>query len=154
MVMALKIKRNEWLFLLACLGLGILAEISFLHGRVGVSYLVFIAGFYTVLFLRFQLEFNHRRIGLLFTAAIWVLSGSYLLYDNEFFYFLNLLVIPILVFSHIVLITSPNTFKWSTPGFITLMREKLKNGLTYGLAFCNGVYNSIFQKLIEQSSQF
>src|SRR5690625_1173436 len=113
MVTAKKIGRNEWLFLLACLGLGVLAEVSFLHGRIGVSYLVFIAGFYTVLFLRFQLRFNHRRIGLLFTAAIWVLSGSYLLYDNEFFYFLNLFVIPILMFAHIVLITSPNTFKRS-----------------------------------------
>src|SRR5690625_3808479 len=91
MILTAKISRNEWLFLLACLGLGVLAEVSFLHGRIGVSYLVFIAGFYTVLFLRFQLRFNHRRIGLLFTAAIWVLGGSYLLYDNEFFYFLNLL---------------------------------------------------------------
>lgn len=151
--MDVRIKKNEWLFLLACLGLGILAEASFLHGKIGISYLVFIAGFYTVLFLRFRLEFNHRRIGLLFTAAIWVLSGSYLLYDNEFLYALNLLVIPILVLSHIVLITSPNTFKWDTPGFITLIMTKLQDGIKHSLEFCNRVYKSIFKKMDEKTSQ-
>src|SRR5690625_2812135 len=153
MVTAKKIGRNEWLFLLACLGLGVLAETSFLHGRIGVSYLVFIAGFYTVLFLRFQLRFNHRRIGLLFTAAIWVLSGSYLLYDNEFFYFLKFFIIPILMFAHIVLITSPNTFKWNTPKFIIFMQEKLHSGITYSLEFCNRVYKLLFKNMDDQVSQ-
>ena len=153
MILTAKISRNEWLFLLACLGLGVLAEVSFLHGRIGVSYLVFIAGFYTVLFLRFQLRFNHRRIGLLFTAAIWVLGGSYLLYDNEFFYFLNLFVIPILMFAHIVLITSPNTFKWNTPKFIIFMQEKLHSGITYSLEFCNRVYKLLFKNMDDQVSQ-
>lgn len=151
--MNVRIKKNEWLFLLACLGLGILAEASFLHGKIGISYLVFIAGFYTVLFLRFQLDFNHRRIGLLFTAAIWVLSGSYLLYDNELLYGLNLLVIPILVLSHIVLITSPNTFKWDTPRFITLIMKNLQDGIKHSLEFCNRVYKSIFKNMDEKTAQ-
>src|SRR5690625_4070051 len=151
--MDVQIKRNEWLFLLACLGLGILAEASFLHGKIGISYLVFIAGFYTVLFLRFRLEFNHRRIGLLFTTAVCVLSGSYLLYDNEFLYTLNLLVIPVLVLSHIVLITSPNTFKWDTPGFITLIMTKLQDGIKHSLEFCNRVYKSIFKNMDEKTAQ-
>src|SRR5690625_776237 len=85
-MMSEKVKQKEWLFLLACFGLGVLAEISFLHGRVGISYPIFIAGFYLVIFLRYRLAFNHRRIGLLLMLVIWILSGSYLFYDNDFFH--------------------------------------------------------------------
>lgn len=110
-MMVIEESRQEWSFLFVCIGLGILAELSFLHGRVGVSYLVFILGFYLVTFLRFKLSFNHRRIGLLLMSAIWVLSANFLFYDIYFFHSLNTLLIPILVFTHIVLITSPSTFK-------------------------------------------
>src|SRR5690625_1780766 len=102
-VMKINITRKDWLFLIACIGLGILAELSFLHGRVGLSYLVFISGFYLVVFLRFRLSFNHRRIGLLFMVVIWILSGSYLFYDNQLFHNLNLLLFLILFFFFIVL---------------------------------------------------
>src|SRR5690625_5307412 len=97
-VMKINITRKDWLFLIACIGLGILAEVSFLHGRVGLSYLVFISGFYLVVLLRFRLSFNHRRIGLLFMVVIWILSGSYLFYDNYLFYNLILLFFSVLIF--------------------------------------------------------
>src|SRR5690625_3582194 len=126
--MSEKVTQKEWFVLLACFGLGVLAEICFLHGRVGVSYLVFISGFYVVIFLRYRLSFQHRRIGLLLMVAIWILSGTYLFYDNDFFHHLNLLVIPILVFSHVVLITRPNTFTWDTPRFVLQVVNKLLTG--------------------------
>src|SRR5690625_4293777 len=119
-------QQRKGLFLLLCLGVGLLAEISFLHGEVGISYLVFVTGFYMVFFLRYKFAFHHRRIGLLFTLAIWLLSGSYLLYDNQTFYRLNFIVIPLLMLAHIVLITSPKTFKWNTPRFFRLMILKIK----------------------------
>src|SRR5690625_7713339 len=109
-VMKVNITKNDWLFLLACIGLGVLAEVSFLHGRIGLSYLVFISVFYLVVFLRFRLSFNHRRIGLLFMAVIWILSGSYLFYDNYFFYNFNLLLIFCLIFFHIFFMTSTYIF--------------------------------------------
>src|SRR5690625_6833197 len=64
-------RRDVW-FLIVCLGLGFLAEYSFLHGIVGVSYPIFLAGFYIVVFLRFKYSFHHRRIGLLLMVCIWI----------------------------------------------------------------------------------
>src|SRR5690625_4314245 len=116
--MKVNITKNDWLFLLTCIWLGVLAVLSFLHVSIGLSYLLFISVFYLVVFLRFRLSFNHRRIGLLFMAVIWILSGSYLFYDNHLFHNLNLLLIPVLIFSHIVLMTSPNIFNCNTSRFI------------------------------------
>lgn len=152
-MMVQHIRRKDWLFLLACLGLGMLAEASFLHGRIGVSYLIFIAGFYLVLFLRFRLSFNHRRIGLLFMVAIWILSGSYLLYANELFYILNLIIIPILVFSHIVLITSPNTFEWDTPKFMLRLITKLQLGKKYSISFVRRAFKGLFKNMNDRTTQ-
>jgi len=152
-VMKVNITKNDWLFLLACIGLGVLAEVSFLHGRIGLSYLVFISVFYLVVFLRFRLSFNHRRIGLLFMAVIWILSGSYLFYDNHLFHNLNLLLIPVLIFSHIVLMTSPNTFKWNTPRFINLLMTKLREGRQYVAAFANASFNGLFKNANKKTAQ-
>src|SRR5690625_6094617 len=76
---------RDWLFLFLSLGLGFLAEISFLHGTIGLSYLLFISGFYIVFFYRFRLAFQHRRIELLFIASIWLLSLCYVLSYNQLF---------------------------------------------------------------------
>lgn len=151
--MDVKTKRNDWLFLLVCLGLGILTEISFFHGSIGVSYLVFIAGFYAVVFLRFRFLFTHRRIGLLVMVAIWLLAASYLLYDNTLFQSLNLLLIPTLVFFHIVLITSPNKLEWSTPAFVIQLVDKLKQGVKYSSSFCNEAFKRTFKNMSEQTAQ-
>ncbi|MFC4024660.1 DUF4153 domain-containing protein [Oceanobacillus longus] len=151
--MEIQVNQKDILFLLVCLGLGILTEISFFHGKIGLSYPVFITGFYFVLFLRFRLTFNHRRIGLLLMGAIWVLAGGYLFYDNEFFHQLNLLIIPILVFFHIVLITSPNEFRWSKPEFMTLLTMKFQEGMQYSSAFCKGIFKGIFKNMNEQETQ-
>ena len=124
-------KTREWLFLIACLGLGILAEISFFHGTIGVSYLIFITAFYALLFTRFRFSFEHRRIGLLLMIGIWILSASYLIYDSALFYFLNLLVIPAVVFFHIVLITSPKQLNWSKLSFVKLVTGKLLDAMDY-----------------------
>ncbi|MGJ9460575.1 DUF4153 domain-containing protein [Oceanobacillus sp. CF4.6] len=150
--MEIHIKQKDLLFLLGCLGLGILAEISFFHGKIGLSYPVFITGFYLVLFLRFRLSFNHRRIGVLLMVVIWILAGGYLLYDNDFFHVLNLLIIPVLVFFHIVLITSTNRFRWSKPEFITLLTTKLQEAIEYNAAFCKWILNKTFKNMNEQTA--
>lgn len=147
------IKKNEWLFMLSCLGLGILAEISFFHARIGVSYLVFLTGFYLVVFVRFRLGFNHRRIGLLIMGCIWLLAASYLLYDNAFFYLLNIVVIPFLVLFHVVLITSPGNLKWGKPAFLVRMVAKIGWGAAYSIQFCNRLFNQVFQNTDESTSQ-
>lgn len=151
--MDINIGKKDWLFLMLCFGLGLLAEMSFLHGRIGLSYLIFISAFYAVAFFRFRLSFNHRRIGLLFMVVIWILSGSYLLYDHELFYSLNLLIIPVLVFSHIVLITRPNTFKWNTPHFIVFLIETLQEAGKYNSAFWNAVFKKLFKHTNKNTAQ-
>lgn len=125
-------RRKTLLFLLICLILGGLAEISFLHGVIGISFPIFIAVFYIVLYFRFGFTFTHRRIGLLLMVVIWLLSASYLFYDNELFYGLNLLAIPVLVFVHIVLITTPNHMDWISIPFFHRLVEKMSNALKYG----------------------
>lgn len=121
-------------FLLVCIALGILAEICFFHGRIGISFLIFIVCFYIVFFFRFKFAFQHRRIGLLLTVVIWSLAGSYFLNDHQLFYQLNLIIIPFLMFSHIVLITSPKEFQWSTPHFVALLKVKFIKALEKNIA--------------------
>lgn len=147
------IKKNEWLFVLSCLGLGILAEISFFHARIGISYLVFLTGFYLVVFVRFRQGFNHRRIGLLVMGCIWLLAASYLLYDNALFYLLNIVVIPFLVLFHVVLITSPGNLKWGKPAFVRRMVAKIGQGVAYSSQFSGRVFKLVFRDMDESTSQ-
>src|SRR5690625_6772841 len=93
------------LILLISFGLAILTEVSFFHGRIGISYPIFILAFYIVVFFRFKFAFQHRRIGLLLMVSIWILSANYLFYVIFFFYLLNILFIPMLIFIYIVLFT-------------------------------------------------
>jgi len=101
-IMSLKAKQNEKLFILLCFALGILVELSFFHGMIGVSYLIFITAFYSVLFYRFRFSFEHRRIGLLLMVGIWIMTANYLFYDSTVFRFFNSILIPIIVFFQIV----------------------------------------------------
>lgn len=129
--MSLRTKQKDWLFLLACLGLGILAEVSFFHGRIGISYIIFIVAFYLVFFLRFRFSFEHRRIGILLMVGIWILAGSYLFFDSTLFRYLNILLIPAIVFFQIVLITSPGKLNWSKLSFVRLVTGKLLDAFEY-----------------------
>jgi hypothetical protein len=131
----MKTKQREWSFIVACLLLGVVAEISFFHGRIGVSYIIFATAFYTVLFARFRFSFEHRRIGLLLMAGIWVLTSSFLLFDSTVFYYLNILLIPLVVFFQIVLITSPARLNWGKLSFIRLVTGKLLDALEYLLNY-------------------
>lgn len=139
------ITKNEGLFLIACIALGWLAEISFMHGRIGVSYPLFILGFYVVFFLRYRLDFHHRRIGMLMMVAIWMLASTFVFYDNDAFHTLNILIIPILVFSHIVLITRPNTYTWETPKFIAQLLITFNKGIQHSGGFIVKLFQLLFK---------
>ncbi|WP_217586108.1 DUF4153 domain-containing protein [Lentibacillus saliphilus] len=121
-------------FMIMCLGLGLLAEQSFFHGYVGISFLVFITGFYSVLFAKVRLSFTNRRIGLLLMGSIWLLAASFAVYDTVLFRQLNMLLIPTLIFVHVVTITSPNEIQWSKLSFITLLLKKLKEICIYAFS--------------------
>ncbi|WP_084710674.1 DUF4153 domain-containing protein [Ornithinibacillus californiensis] len=147
-------RQKSLLFLMVCLGLGILAELSFFHGTIGISYPIFIAVFYAVLYLRFGFKFSHRRIGLLLMVMIWVLSASFLFYDNEFFYLLNIMGIPILVFIHIVLITTPNQVDWISLTFFNRVIQKIGQTFSYIKRYIKlALKRSLFKQLSKETTQ-
>lgn len=144
--MSLRTKQKDWLFLLACLGLGILTEVSFFHGRIGISYIIFIAAFYLVFFLRFRFSFEHRRIGILLMVGIWILAGTYLFFDSTVFRYLNILLIPVVVFFQIVLITSPGKLNWSKLSFVRLVTGKLLDAFEYLTHYLSVIARKIMRK--------
>ncbi|MCL6570509.1 MAG: DUF4173 domain-containing protein [Bacillus sp. (in: Bacteria)] len=131
-----KIGKLEWVFLIFCLLLGILAEEAFFRGEIGISYFVFISAFYAVFFWRYRrFTFSHQRLGYLIICSIWLLSASYFLNDNILFYTLNILVIPGLVIFHLVLVTSPKNFKWNQLAFVTYLFGRIIESLKYNVKF-------------------
>ncbi|WHY79588.1 DUF4173 domain-containing protein [Neobacillus sp. WH10] len=134
--METKINKMDWLFLFICLLLGILAEESFFRGQIGISYIVFVMVFYSVFYWRFRrFSFSHQRFGYLVLCCIWLLTVSYFLNDNILFYALNIIVIPSLVIFHIVLITSPKSFRWSQLAFVSYLFSRMLNAFKYNAFF-------------------
>jgi hypothetical protein len=134
--MELKMEKQDWLFLLLCLLLGVAAEEAFFRGQIGVSYLAFIAVFYGLFFWRFRkFSFSHQRFGYLILIVIWLLAASYYLYDINALHILNLLVIPALVIFHLALITAPQKMPWNNLNFIAYALLRLGSGLRYSLLF-------------------
>ncbi|QCJ42243.1 DUF4173 domain-containing protein [Bacillus sp. S3] len=134
--MVTNIGKKDWIFLVLCLALGILAEESFFHGQIGISYIVFVVAFYLVFYWRsHRFSFSHQRFGYLVLCCIWLLSASYFLNDNMLFYALNTMVIPGLIIFHLVLITSPKSFRWSQPAFVIFLLTRLLEAIKYNAAF-------------------
>ncbi|MFJ7727608.1 DUF4153 domain-containing protein [Neobacillus sp. NPDC097160] len=134
--METKIGKMDWIFLFLCLLLGILAEESFFRGQIGISYIVFIIAFYAVFYWRYhRYAFSHQRFGYLVLCCIWLLSVSYFLNNNMLFYALNIIVIPGLVIFHLVLVTSPKSFQWSQPAFVSYLFSRLLDALKYNAVF-------------------
>ncbi|WP_407271670.1 DUF4153 domain-containing protein [Radiobacillus sp. PE A8.2] len=151
--MDLRIEKHDWGFMFVCIGLAIVAELSFLHGQIGVSYLVFITCFYAVFFIRFRnVAFTNRRIGLLLTLCIWMLAASYLLYDRMPFYLLNIFVIPGFIFFHIVLVTAPKQIRWSSLTFVTTLFEKIGVGVAYDFKFFTKGFRKLFKNMEDQTA--
>lgn len=110
---------RENLFLLAgALGLGFLFNLLFYQQSVGISYPLFIVGFYAV-FLTYAkpvLAFKWDIKGLL-GVSILALSLGYCFYSNAILGGLNLLIIPVLVVTQTLLSTGSNHHAWFSAGF-------------------------------------
>jgi hypothetical protein len=136
--MELKIGKSDWIFLLLCMVLGIVAEEAFFRAEIGISYLVFLITLYGVFFYRFRsFTFSHQRFGYLIIICIWLLAAGYFINDNIFFYALNIMVIPALVFFHLVLVTSQKNTRWNKPAFITYLFSKLGGVIKYNFIFAS-----------------
>jgi hypothetical protein len=134
--MEMKLEKKDWMFLLLCLILGIVAEEAFFLDQIGISYFVFISVFYAIFYWRFRtFPFSHQRVGYLVLISIWLLSAGYYLYDVIAFYALNVLVIPAMVIFHLALITSPKKMEWNKLTFLLYALLRLGNGLLYPFRF-------------------
>ena len=134
--METKVGKSDWLFLIICILLGILAEEVFFRGEIGISYFLFITAFYAVFFWRFRnINFSHQRFGYLVISCIWLLSACFFLNGNKLFYGLNFMVIPCLVTFHLVMVTSPKNLKWNQPVFVSYLFTRLFEALKYNFAF-------------------
>jgi hypothetical protein len=147
-----EISKSDWLFLLACLFLGIISEESFFRGfEIGISYLVFIVVFYGVFYWRYHhFSFSHQRLGWFVLICIWLLAATYFMHNTPFFYFLNIMVIPGLVLFHIVLITSPHQMQWNRLPFVAYLFSRLIEAIKYNRAFASS-YRKNAKKGMDQS---
>ncbi|WP_041580484.1 DUF4153 domain-containing protein [Bacillus sp. 1NLA3E] len=144
--MEMKLNKSDWIFLILCLVLGITAEEAFFRDQIGISYLVFIFIFYAVFFWRFRgFSFSHQRFGYLILICIWLLASSFFIHTNQFFYGLNLLVIPGLVIFHLVLVTSQKRLSWNKPVFLRYLFSRLIESVKY-----NAVLASVLGKIFKQ----
>lgn len=143
--MEFRMVQKDWIFLLLCFLVGIVAEEAFFRYQIGISYFIFIIFFYSLFYWRFRsFAFSHQRFGYLILISIWILTAGYYAYDTALFYILNIVVIPTLVIFHLVLITSPKTFEWSNLNFIFYILRRLVDGIRY---------NAIFIKYTSQLSK-
>ena len=130
--MEFRMVQKDWIFLLLCFLVGIVAEETFFRYQIGISYFIFIIFFYSLFYWRFRsFTFSHQRFGYLILISIWILTAGYYAYDTALFYILNIVVIPTLVIFHLVLITSPKTFEWSNLNFIFYILRRLVDGIRY-----------------------
>ncbi len=132
-----EMRKSDWGFLLVCLILGVMAEQSFfIKNEIGISYIVFIAAFYSVFFWRFRhFSFTHQRFGYLLLICVWMLGAGYFTHETLLFYLLNIPLIPCLVFFHIVLITSPQRMKWNRLPFVIHLFTRVIDAVKYNVLF-------------------
>ncbi|WP_079477149.1 DUF4153 domain-containing protein [Halobacillus salinus] len=147
------LKAQEFWFFVVCLLLGGLAELSFFHAPVGVSYLLFITGFYLVFFVRYRsFTFRQRRMGLLMMVVILILASNYFFYDVLVFNLLNAVAIPVLVLAHLVLITKPSYIRWDRPFFLIRMIVTVFGSFVYNTGFIKRLYNRMFKQVDNKHS--
>ncbi|MBT2640985.1 DUF4173 domain-containing protein [Bacillus sp. ISL-41] len=151
--MEMKLKKEDWIFFLVCLALGILAERSFLHGIIGLSYPVFITVFYVVFFWRYRsFSFANKKLGLLMIASIWLLSTSFFLKSNMILYVLNFLLIPVMVLIQLVLITYPLHNQWHRWPFVQKLFLTVGAAIAYVFRFLMQTAKLAFKGLEESKS--
>lgn len=132
----MKLKKGDWIFFLVCLALGILAERSFLHGKIGLSYPIFITCFYGVFFWRYRsFSFTNKKLGMLLIASIWLLAASFFLNSNMVLYLLNILVIPVMVLVQLVLVTYPLQNQWHRWPFVQKVFLTIGAAIAYAFRF-------------------
>jgi hypothetical protein len=146
------ISKSDWYFWFICLLLGGVAEEAFFRGEIGISNLLFIFAFYAVFFWKFRkFPFTNQRVGYLVISCIWLISASFFISNNKFFYVLNILAVPVLVIFHLFLVTGPKCLKWNKPRFIVYIFVMIIDAIRYIFSFIGISGKSLTQGMNENS---
>lgn len=112
--------------LIAAFLLAIVHQYLFYGKMAGVSYPIFVCLFYAFMLYTAKDKLRKpKRLGYLWFGAIFLLSLTYVLFQNMFFFGLNLVVIPVLILLHMTYMLSDKRPSWSHFGIIGNMLEHL-----------------------------
>jgi hypothetical protein len=105
--------------ILSCIGLGLFSDYLFFGKQYGISYPLFLLIVYGVFIYTFRGKMRFRGdFGSWLYLPIILLSLSFLLFSNTFFYAVNMLVLPILFIMQTVLLTRAHQHRWHSPAFV------------------------------------
>lgn len=151
--MEINIVKKDWLFLISCLSLAIIAELSFLHGEVGIAYIIFMTTFFTVYYIRFKGNFKNKQMGALIITCIFLITGSYAVYDKVVFSVFNLVVVTGLSLLVVVLMVAPKNITWQTPVILKRVLIKLTDGINYSYEFMIKAFQLLFKNVNPEKSK-
>ncbi|WP_445490955.1 DUF4153 domain-containing protein [Niallia sp. 03133] len=125
--------RKNLMYVLICLLLAVIAEITLFKGSIGISLSIFVVSFYGLYFYYVKKkEHTHKLLGLYLFICIWLLTLSYVFIANPVFYGLNFLMIAALLIVHTSLLTSPAFIDWSSSLFIVYLGKKFTQFFLFG----------------------
>ncbi|WP_454191529.1 DUF4153 domain-containing protein [Paenibacillus sp. Marseille-Q7038] len=142
--------RNLVTLFAACI-LAILHQYLFYGHMPGISVPIFVFIFYVFMFLfAGDRLVPYTKFNALLSLVIVMLSFSYVLFDQYFFHFLNLLVLPILIAIHLTIWMGYQTRDWFQKGIIydTLLHVIPRNFRHFPTAF-SCVTSSVSEKMAE-----
>lgn len=114
------------IYLLSCLVLAVVGEMTLFKGRIGLSLSIIVVCFYAIYFFYTRKRINtHKRLGIFLFICIWILTLCYIFVANPIFYGINLFIIILLIFIHTNLITSPVYVDWCSWTFIRYLGKKV-----------------------------
>jgi hypothetical protein len=114
-----KLTKLNVLLLCGSLFMGILFDYLFYDVTIGVSYLVFWIVFYVFFYLIFKEKIHfEKNFEWFLTSLILLLMATFVLFSNDDFNILNVLIIPLLVIVQTILLTKNNKHPWYKLSFL------------------------------------
>ncbi|CDQ21559.1 protein of unknown function [Halobacillus karajensis] len=142
------IDRRSIVLLTACLFLGVVAQMLFFQRDLGVNVFITVTVFYLIFFMNFRhCPLAEKRMGILLLGVILMIAFNYTLYDFALMQALNILVLPMLIFAHVVLITKPKTFEWHHPYLLTWMAQTAGGILKENRRYIDGLNEKIGKQM-------
>lgn len=144
--------KHRIIFIIACLLLGGVTNLTLFEEKIGISYTIFIIVFYSFFFYRLRkFPFTHKQMSAMLFLIICILSITFFIYSNPVFYMLNYMIIPALVIIHTVMVTSSASVSWYNATFLTLLGKKVKQFFKYGTLLTK-VTHQKFKRNIDEST--